>query len=34
MADGTTTLVLAVGFLAASWVIVILGAAYFNKNMS
>jgi len=25
---------LAVGFLAVSWVIVIWGASYFNKNMN
>jgi hypothetical protein len=34
MVDGATTLVLAIGFLAVSWIIVIGGAAYFNKNMS
>ena len=32
MVDGTTTLVLAIGFLAVSWIIVIGGAAYFNKK--
>jgi hypothetical protein len=34
MVDGTITLVLALGILATSWVIVLWGAAYFNKNMS
>jgi hypothetical protein len=34
MIDGSTTIVLAAGFLAVSWVIVILGAGYFNKNMN
>ena len=34
MVDGATTLVLAIGFLAVSWIIVIGGAAYFNKNIS
>jgi hypothetical protein len=34
MVDGATTLVLAIGFLAVSWIVVIGGAAYFNKNMS
>jgi hypothetical protein len=34
MADGTTTLLLALGIFATSWIIVLWGAAYFNKNMN
>ncbi len=34
MIEGGTTVALAIGLLAASWVIVIWGASYFNKNMN
>ncbi|HEY7248297.1 MAG TPA: hypothetical protein VH678_30915 [Xanthobacteraceae bacterium] len=34
MLDGTTTVAVAIGVLAISWVIVLTGAAYFNKNVN